>query len=511
MKNTKKLLMSLALIMAAGTASGCSRQVEIKVLHANPVSVADLRAKYSSSNPIEITFWSNFGASMTSYVETALDAFQDKYDFIKVTHEGKGGYEGLLNAMVKSLNSSSYPNVAVGYPDHFATYISSSIQYELDTFIESEEYGVDLSDYRADYLRENQSLFYKDGANKTQPWTVGLPYNKSTEVMVYNKSLFTALGLEAPKTWAEVETVGAAIIAEFDGHFGSPYTIEYEDAEGQPQSYTIDLTGVTKEEFYPLSWDAQANFFITMAYQFGGEYTEMGDTLESGYIKFNNPEVLSALAYIQDLGRTKHILGIPSTWNETSYCSAPFKANKSVMTISSSAGVTNNIPSGNKFEVGISSIPYKDEEHKYVISQGANLGIFKSDDDHATASWLLIRYLTGGEYTTDENANVDFCISSGYLPVTISGESSDWYQQYIHSVGTPADQAKISVQKIANETYVNENWHKFVDPAFIGSATIRQEVEKITQFILTGASGKIYTPQEAIDFVYKRLSRYVEK
>lgn len=64
---------------------------------------------------------------------------------------------------------------------------------------------------------------------------------------------------------------------------------------------------------------------------------------------------------------------------------------------------------------------------------------------------------------------------------------------------------------MVSDCYINDGWTQFVEPAFIGSATIRQEVEKIIPFILTGASGKIYTPQEAIDYVYKRLGRFVEK
>ncbi len=535
---TKKIILGLSSLMIIGLASGCSNEIKIEIQKPELISLSELTNKYSENNKITINFWTGFGSTMADALAESIKAFEKEYPYISVNHEQKGGYDKLHSAVMQSLNSSTYPHVAVGYPDHFADYISSNIQYELNDYIESQEYGIDLTDYYDQYMRENNSLMYKDEA-KTQPYTMGIPFNKSTEVMVYNKTFFDAFDLDTPETWDEAITLGKEIISIIKGesskltkdedkvnHFKQLWNYTY-SKNGEDTTVTFDFQNVEEKDFYPLSYDSQANFFITMCYQFGGKYTEMGDTIEEGYMKFKgDAKVIEALNYVKSMN-TQHVLGIPSTWDEPQYCSNEFKALKSVMTISSSAGVTNNIAAGDKFEVGIAPIPYKDANRKFVISQGTNMAIFTSDAEHALASWLFVRFMTGGvtykgeqvfnpdtsEFEESiENENVNFAIASGYLPVNISGEQSTWYKQYLNSdrsVISASDRAKIDVQKIASDVYVNENWDKFVDSAFIGSSDIRTEVGNIIPFMLTGASGKLYTAEEAINYVYNLLPDYV--
>ena len=490
-----------------------------------------LKAKYSINNPITINFWTGFGSTMSDALEESIAMFEEQYPYITVNHEQKGGYDRLHSSVIESIYSSSYPHVVVGYADHFADYISNNIQYELNDYIESNEYGVDISDYYEQYMRENNSLMYKDNF-KITPYTMGIPFNKSTEVMVYNKSFFDAFNLTVPATWDDAITIGKEIISIIKGtsskltrkedkvnHFGTIW--EYKISE--EKTVKFDFERVEENDFYPLSYDSQSNLFITMCNQFGGKYTEMGNTVRQGYMNFKGDQnVINALNFVKSMN-TQHVLGIPSTWDEEiPYCSSEFKALKSVMTISSSAGVTNNIASGDKFEVGIAPIPYKYADKKFVISQGTNMAILKSDAEHALASWLFIRFMTGGitykktdkktGAVTTENENVNFAIASGYLPVNKSGEESDKYQQYLASTAPSiSDKVKIAVQKVANDIYVKQNWDKFVDPAFIGSGDIRAEVGNIIPFMLTGASNKYYTAEEAIDYVYKKLPQYVKK
>lgn len=43
-----------------------------------------------------------------------------------------------------------------------------------------------------------------------------MPFNKSTYVLFYNKTLFDELGLEAPTTWEDMYTVGEAFKTQKD-------------------------------------------------------------------------------------------------------------------------------------------------------------------------------------------------------------------------------------------------------------------------------------------------------
>ena len=67
------------------------------------------------------------------------------------------------------------------------------------------ENGVVEEDFYADYMNENQEL--------VEGVTVGLPFNKSTEIMVANKSFFEVMAshdatVKVPETWDELATIG---------------------------------------------------------------------------------------------------------------------------------------------------------------------------------------------------------------------------------------------------------------------------------------------------------------
>jgi ABC-type glycerol-3-phosphate transport system substrate-binding protein len=84
-----------------------------------------------------IDLWTGFGAAVTADLQEVLDDFTAQTG-IKVTHTSKNGYENLQSAINLSASTSTYPNVSVGYPDHFAGYIDSNIQLSLDGFIGSD-------------------------------------------------------------------------------------------------------------------------------------------------------------------------------------------------------------------------------------------------------------------------------------------------------------------------------------------------------------------------------------
>lgn len=523
----KKLKIGIFLALTSGIVagmSGCSNVKDIEVPHPTLVSIKDLESKYSASNPVTIEFWTGFGSDMTKALTNdegsgVLDAFMEEYPYIKVDYDSKGGYTNLQKAVNLSVTSRTYPNIIVGYPDHFAGYITSNLQYELDSFIESEEYGMDLSLFNSQFLKENQELVYKD-EEKTKPYTMGIPFNKSTEVLVYNKTFFDYYNLTPPNTWAEVETVCEAAYNIVDNLFKNATTKEdliVTDDNGKViLDYSASETMTSADDFYPISWDSQSNFFITTCRQWKGDYTSMDD-VEHGYIEFDNDNVKKGLNYFVNMFKN-HYLGIPDTFGESQYCSNPFKALKSIMTISSSAGIKNNIPSGNKFEVGIKEIPYNTEDAKYVISQGTNLALLKGSADETTASWLLLKYLTEGE------GNVEFAINTGYLPVTSGtktingeevgiGEQSETYLEFLKSKSPLAlDQCRVQVASIAKNNYTEGNkWTKFVDPAFRGSSAIREEVGSVFPILFYGSEGKTYNADTIMDYLYGRLSAYVRK
>ena len=328
-KNQKYVIAALGTLSMA--LAGCSNVATFEVQLPTLVPLAEFNERYTEENPIEINFWTGFGAAVSQSIDTGITQFQSAYPNIKVTHTSKGGYDNLLKAINLSVTSRSYPQVAVGYPDHFANYIRSSVQLALDPLIESEEYGLDLSDIVADYMPENQSYQFDEQGN---PYTLGLPFNKSTEVMVANQTFFAFMAsldetIVVPQTWANVRTVGEKILSrmattlDMDGEAGvfgkkiyyssadEAYRV-YKDGVTPPNGWSLvlDFSSVIEAEFRPFSYDSMANFFITAVRQWGGTYTEMGEDITEGFIRFNNDTVASMLDFFKEL-HDDHILAIP--------------------------------------------------------------------------------------------------------------------------------------------------------------------------------------------------------
>ena len=183
-----------------------------------------------------IDFWTGFGSDFADILENVLKTFEDETGII-VNHESKGGYDGLQQAITLSAGTNSYPNVALAYPDHMVGYVNNNIILRLDSFFEDD--GDDTfnpEDFYPDYMKENYEVEYNRETG--EPYLMGVPFNKSTEVMIYNKTFFewakTISGFEdrifVPSTWDEVVSVSTAInelmedyYGKFIGHDGKGY------------------------------------------------------------------------------------------------------------------------------------------------------------------------------------------------------------------------------------------------------------------------------------------------
>ncbi len=482
-----------------------------------------------------IDFWTGFGAAVTSNLQEVLDDFTAQTG-IKVTHTSKNGYENLQSAINLSASTVTYPNVSVGYPDHFAGYIDSNIQLALDGFIGSDSLipatrtgtaadsaasgtfkelpAFNYDDFYSSYLTENTTLKFKEGGAGL---VMGIPFNKSTEVMAYNKTFFDAAviknaGIALPTTWDEVKTQSDKILnyVKTNHVYGQVLASDgkvYATAADVPSadSVLLDFTSVAEGSFYPLSYDSQANWFITGIRQWGGVYTSVDKATMRGYIHFydnDNKAKTKDFLTTLNLAYQGGDLAIPATFSEASYCSNHFKIYQSLMNIGSSAGVSNCVPAGDAFQVACAPIPYKTADKKYVISQGTNLCIFdKGTNAERVASWKLVKFLSQVE-------NGKFAALSGYFPTCKSALNSDIYQEFINATsGSSTDKVNRSAAMVNASVYSSDslNWQKFVDPGFNGSSTIRNSVDTVT--------AQVFITKTGIDQVmadqYSALADYV--
>lgn len=473
-----------------------------------------------------ITFWNPFGAAIEASLAELVDQFEQEYG-ITVNMESKGSYDNLRKAIVGAATSKKYPNVALAYPDHMAEYVNSDIILRLDSFFEhdnettnslKENVSLSINDFYKDYMTENQLVEFKEDGTG---YTLGVPFNKSTEVMVYNKTFFDWASsidsdIKVPSTWDELETVGKKILVVMENAYGKVIGKDnkiYEKEEDTPDKKCIlnfkDLkknTNINDDtlneyRFVPFSYDSQANFFITLCRQWGGEYTTVSQD-RKGHIVFDSDKVKEALTYIQRLYK-EGIIGIPSVYGEAKYNSNPFKKIQTVMNIGSTAGADNALPAGDKFTSACAPTLYKEVDKKFVISQGTNLVMLdKGTDKERLASWQLIKYLS-------KNVNADFSLSTGYFPSCEYAQNSPVYQDFINKNPNKLLPDAVQMQQIAKintNEYMKEgtNWTKFVDTPFVGSARCREEVSTIIPQLFKGNM----SPTDVINKVYATLNDF---
>ncbi len=488
----------------------------------------------------EIMMWTGFGQSVNSHLEPILEEFSAKTG-ITVHYEAKGGYDNLQNAITLAATSGEYAHVAVGYPDHFAGYINSNIQMRLDGLLKNDgnrtiagkdEEGFDVDadgirlmnydDFYKDYTPENETLEFD---NSGKGYVLGLPFNKSSEVMVYNAQFFDWVKTQeslkdkifVPKTWAEVKSVGLAVKAYFaeKGVYGKALYSNgnvYEADPGLP-GVTVVFNGKdvpSADKFHFFSYDSTANLFITLVRQFGGTYTEIDKTKTGvGYVAFNDKaykeKTLEAMAMLRDLSENG-IVGIPASFDgKPLYCSDGFKKYQSLLNVGSTAGVSNSIGS---FAVKAAPVPQNEKlpEHKYVISQGTNLALFnRGSDKEKVAAWKLMVYLS-------QQVNGRFAAETGYFPTCKAATNSTDYQEYLEKAFGAGEKLQQDAAIINTVQYGNASlgWVRFVDPGFQGSSAIRAAATNIPTQILF-PTAELPDDQSILDAAYVILADYVRK
>ena len=445
----KKLIALLAVVVLMVTLIGCGGN-EID----SEFQIVTEQDILNHDGVIEIDFRVPSGI-ISAALEKIIPEFEAKWNGkidVELLIEASG-YDGVRTTTVLDLNSKTAPTIVLGYPDHFAEYYSGDHMLNLQPYIDAEGKEFALEDFVQSYLEENRIA-----DNSTDLY--GLPLNKSTEVLTYNKTVFEKMNYQVPTTWQEMETLSRTIVADVAA--GKLDTV-VEFAAGEKKPSELLKTG----QFYPFAYDSTSNAFITMCRQWNAAYTEKDD-IEHGYAMFNNANCKAGLKYFQDLAK-EGLYAVAETF-DASYASDAFKLLKCVMTVGSSAGIGYN--TNTKFEVGIAKAPYNanNPDSKYVIQQGTNMGILNQNTNlQRGAAWQLLKYLTSTEVAAQFSVE-----TGGYVPVRQSAYDTSKYQEFLNYPSI--DDISYSQSAKVALSYLDEGYKFFFDPAFVGSAEVRDNV-----------------------------------
>lgn len=534
MKKVSKLIAAMGVVSFAAVAASCSK---------------------SSGGSKTLDFWVGFGNDYTGEITRVVEEY-NKTASMKLKLTTKGAYTKLESAIVDSIGNTSYPNIANGYPDHFAEYVHAGIMYPLNKYIEAwnQKNGKDLmSDFYEAYTVENENIYFEKNSDKKV--IMGLPFNKSTEVMIANgryydyvRSLDPSIPEEVPATWQELEVVGPKIVSALNGAICDEthnYIWGEVDASGKASNFEVtqdnvapagkvliqDVSAVkSANDFRVLGYDDGGNAFVTLLRQWGSLYTDFSKDIyfqapaefgratfwRTDYNGVNYQEkTLDAMMFVKGLYESK-TFGLPAAFGESNFCTKPFKAGKCMFTIGSSGGLSNSVDSSKRIE--IHHIPYYDDGEtvrKAVISQGTSLGLFNQFSSEGSAE---------AERQAAFDAMVAICTgelqgswvsATGYFPSSKSAMNSASYKALVENTDPTPLQAMYQKAAILNKDVYDKaeenKWVKFVDPGFLKSSAIREAVGKIIQNVCA-RDGVVDRPtvKSYIDSVWSSLDNEVK-
>jgi len=433
------LLMSVLMLVSVFGLSGCTIG---KGNASNAFVVPD--AGFNPDETVEITFTHTMGKKLQEVLDLYIAEFNKIYPNIVITHQSAGGWGDINGQINTEIAGGNQPNIAYCYPDHVAMYNIAKSVVVLDNLIDSkvtvpgtEEVLGLTAEQKADFIPSyyNEGLVYGDDLMYT------MPLNKSTEVLYYDKTFFDKNGLKVPTTWDEMWDVCAKIKAIDPG-------------------------------CYPLGYDAEDNWFITLCEQMKSGYTSAEN---GGEYLFNNDTNKAFIKKLREEYQKGHFTTQELYGSYTSNLFVETTDTRCYMCVGSSGGASYQMSNNDTgdgtfaFEVGVAPIPQYDNSNRKVISQGPSLCILKGNkttDQQIMASWLFVKFLC-----TNVEFQAEFSMASGYMPVINSVVENSAYANWLNT----ANGYEYLVAKCVKVGIDGRNDY-FVSPAFKGSSTARVQV-----------------------------------
>ncbi len=370
----------LAMAMATSMLAGCGEAqteapAEAQSTEATETPAAETSAATEEASATteaknieatEITFWHAMNGNLETVLTEITDEFNNSNEYgIKVTLVNQGGYSDLQTKLQASAAADALPDVAQAYNNWLTPYLDKVVH--LDDFVAND---FDNWDDVVEAYRDECSEF---------GFVHAVPYNKSTYVLFYNKTMFDELGIEVPKTWADVETAAKTVY----------------DAKGISFIGFDDLAGVVEASLH----------------QNGVDYVDATGAL------FNNDKGLETFTYLSNLYNNEYARLV----GEDGYFSNVLSNQQIASYVGSSAGVSYIKAEG--WELGVAPLP--GNVNKAANMAGTNIVMFAQDSNKQLAAWEYLKYITSTEAMTK------WAVGTGYLPIRQSSYETDEYKAYM--------------------------------------------------------------------------------
>ena len=400
-------------------------------------SILGLSSAASAETDLTMYYPVAVGGSLTKIVDGMVEKFETENPDINVNAIYAGNYNDARVKALAALQSGSPAQLSVMF----------SIDVHALRNLEAIEAFDDVvtTDAEREWLNSFYPALMENGKADGKTW--GVPFQRSTIVMYYNKDMFRAAGLDPekpPTTWEEFAEMGKKLVKK--------------DSSGNVEQWgaMIPSTG------YPY-------------WMFGALTKQNSEVLmnqEGNKTYFDNPGVIEALEYWQDLGNKHEIM--PKGVIEWGTLRQNFLDKQTAIMWHSTGNLT-TVKNKADFDFGVAMLPGNRELGS--PTGGGNFYIFKkSTPEEKQASLKLVKFMTSPEQAAHWSK------ATGYMGVGPSAYETDTLKDYLKEF-PPAAVARDQLTHATAELSTHEagRVRKYLDDAIqaalTGQATAKEALE----------------------------------
>jgi sn-glycerol 3-phosphate transport system substrate-binding protein len=363
------------------------------------------------------------GGPLTKIVDDIVADFMKENPDIKVKAIYAGNYN---DARIKALAA-----LKSGQPAQLSVMFSIDI-YELieqDAIVAFDDV-VETSEEKA-WLKSFYPTLMENGRTAGKTW--GIPFQRSTIVMYYNKDAFRAAGLDPekpPATWGEMVAVGKKLTKP----------------DGSQWGVMIPSTG------YP--------YWMFGALTMQNDQVLMNGDGNTTY--FDDPAVTGALQFWKDLGDKHGVM--PKGTIEWGTLRQNFLEGKTAIMWHSTGNLT-AVKKNATFDFGVAMLPAS--KRRGTPTGGGNFYIFKkTTPEERKAAMRLIKFMTSPE------RSAEWSIKTGYMGVSPAAYETEALKQYVKEFPYAAvarDQLEYATAELS--TFQTGRVRKLLDDAIQAALT----------------------------------------
>jgi sn-glycerol 3-phosphate transport system substrate-binding protein len=336
--------------------------------------------------PVDLQFYYPVavGGPIAKTIDGFAEGFMKENPGIKVTPIYAGTYQETIVKALTAHKSGTPPVTSVLLSTDMFTLIDEDAIVPFDNFAKTPEDKAWMASFYKAFMANSQT------GGKT--W--GIPFQRSTVVMYWNKELFKEAGLDpnkAPTTWAELKDAATKLTKK--------------DASGKTTQFGVQIpsSGFPYWLFQTLTTPNDAILANAAGTQ----------------VKFDDPKVIEALQFWVDLGKAGiHPPGVVE-WGTTP---KDFFEKKAAIIYTTTGNLT-NIKTNAKFDFGVGMIP--GNKRKGSPTGGGNFYIFKkSTPAQQEAAFKFAKWVTQPERAAQ------WSMETGYVAVSQAAYDTPTLKKY---------------------------------------------------------------------------------